>query len=320
MNKAENHLDPSLEVTTEEQPLHSGASAESGERKRNNPKQIAGKVIILIVLILYLFSLFFPLYTVLITSFTTTAELSSTTSFIWFPKNFTFVNYARVFTEDIWKDELGAPTLLVGFLNTMWMSLIPLIVGLIVSGLSAFAYTKIQFPGRERLFRFAFILSTIPLGAFGIISYTFYALLGWTGTPLPLIVPGLFGGMGTVFFLKMYYEGISDSIVEAARIDGLSTIGIFFKIMFPLAIPAFIAQFIFGFVGKYNAYLGPLLYLQDHKFFTLQLVLANTESLFPKQENVHCAAAILGMLPLIVIYAFSQKLFIEGVAVGGVKG
>ena len=290
------------------------------ERKKRQIKSLASKIVILVVLIVYLFTLFFPLYTVLITSFTTITELSSTTSFIWFPKVFSFSNYAKVFTEDIWREELGAPSLLIGFLNTMWMSLIPLVVGLVVSGFSAFAYTKIQFPGRERLFRFAFILSTIPLGAFGVISYTFYAMLQWTGTPLPLIIPGLFGSMGTVFFLKMYYEGISDSIVEAARIDGLSSIGIFFRIMFPLAIPAFVAQFIFGFVGKYNAYLGPLLYLQDHKYFTLQLVLANTETLFPKQENVHCAAAILGMLPLIIIYCFSQKLFIEGVAVGSVKG
>ena len=314
MNESENRLETPVQEETAPLP------AQESKRRHMNKKQLISKIIILAVLILYLFSLFFPLYTVLITSFTTTTELSSTTSFIWFPKAFSFGNYARVFTEDIWLQELGAPSLLIGFLNTMWMSLIPLIVGLIVSGLSAFAYTKIEFPGREKLFRFAFILSTIPLGAFGIISYTFYAILGWTGTPLPLIIPGLFGSMGTVFFLKMYYEGIADSIIEAARLDGLSTIGIFFRIMFPLAIPAFIAQFIFGFVGKYNAYLGPLLYLQDHKYFTLQLVLANTETLFPKQENVHCAAAILGMLPLIVIYCFSQKLFIEGVAVGSVKG
>lgn len=292
-------------------------------RKKREVKPLISKIVILAVLILYLFLLFFPLYIVLVTSFTSTEELTSTTSFVWFPQKFTFAPYGRIFTGDIYADVLGAPSLLIGFLNTMWMSLIPLLVGLAVSGLSAFAYTKIQFPGRERLFRFAFILSTVPLGAFGVISYTFYSMLNWTGTPLPLIIPGLFGGMGTVFFLKMYYEGIPDSIVEAARIDGLSSIGIFFRIMLPLAIPAFIAQFIFGFVGKYNAYLGPLLYLQSEtKFITLQLVLADATRIFPGvgQENVYCAAAVLGMLPLIIIYCFSQKLFIEGVAVGGVKG
>ena len=148
-------------------------------------------------------------------------------------------------------------------------------------------------------------------------------MIGWTGTVLPLIIPGLFGGMGTVFFLKMYYEGIPDSYIEAARIDGMSTLGAFFVSVQPLALPAFIAQFIFGFVGGYNNYLGPLLYLQgDPDYITLQLVLSQVTALFPGegQETVHCAAAVLGMIPLIVIYAFLQKYFIEGIAVGGVKG
>ena len=284
---------------------------------------ISSKAIVFCVLLLYAFALFFPLYIVLVTSVTSVEEITSTTSFIWWPKRFTLSAIGKIFTEDIYADMLGAPSLVIGLANTLWMTLIPLTVGLVVSGLSAFAYTKIAFPGRERLFRFAFILSLIPLGAFGIISYTFYSMIGWTGTPLPIIVPGMFGSMGTVFFLKMYYEGIPDSILEAARIDGLSTIGIFFRMVFPLAVPAFVAQFIFGFVSRYNSYLAPLLYLQgDPKYMTLQLFLAQVTKIFPGdgQESVHCAAAVLGMLPLIIIYCFSQKLFIEGIAVGGVKG
>lgn len=223
---------------------------------------------------MYALLLFFPLYIVLITSFTSVEEITSTTSFIWWPKNFTFSSYGNIFTGDIYAESLGAPTLLISFWNTMWMTLIPLIVGLVVSGLSAFAFAKIKFPGREKLFRFAFILSTVPLGALSVISYTFFSMLGWTGTPLPIIVPGLFGSMTTVFFLKMYYEGIPDSVIEAARIDGLSTIGTFVRIVFPLALPAFVAQFIFGFVGRYNNYLMPLLYLDgDMQYITLQLYL-----------------------------------------------
>ncbi len=295
--------------------------AKNKHQKRR--KNIVSKTTILTVLIVYALLLFFPLYIVLITSFTSVEEITSTTSFIWWPKNFTFSSYGNIFTGDIYAESLGAPTLLISFWNTMWMTLIPLIVGLVVSGLSAFAFAKIKFPGREKLFRFAFILSTVPLGALSVISYTFFSMLGWTGTPLPIIVPGLFGSMTTVFFLKMYYEGIPDSVIEAARIDGLSTIGTFVRIVFPLALPAFVAQFIFGFVGRYNNYLMPLLYLDgDMQYITLQLFLAQITDIFPGdgQESVHCAAAVLGMLPLIVIYVFLQKLFIEGIAVGSVKG
>ena len=92
--------------------------------------------------------------------------------------------------------------------------------------------------------------------------------------------------------------------------------------MLPLAKPAFFAQFIFGCVGGYNSYLAPMLYLQNQpKYVTLQLYLSEIRSLFPNagSENIYCAAAILGMLPLILIYCFLQKYFIEGIATGGVK-
>ena len=92
--------------------------------------------------------------------------------------------------------------------------------------------------------------------------------------------------------------------------------------MVPLAKPAFIAQFIFGFIGGYNNYMGPMLYLQDEpKFVTLQLYLSQIQGLFPNagSENIYCAAAILGMLPLVIIYCFMQKYFIEGVTAGSVK-
>ena len=121
----------------------------------------------------------------------------------------------------------------------------------------------------------------------------------------------------------MYYEGIPDSLVEAAKIDGMGKVGIFFKIIFPLSLPAFTAQFIFGFVGGYNNSLGPLLYLQgDPMSITLQLVLSDVTNIFhgDGMENIHCATAILGMLPLIILYCFLQKYFIDGIAVGGVKG
>ncbi len=281
-----------------------------------------GKIFVFAVLVFYTLFLFGPLLIVFLTSVTSTEQLTSTTSFVWLPK-VTFRPYGSVFSDDIAADYLGAPSLLIGFANTLWMTLLPLIVGLVVSGLSAYAYSKLKFPGQKKIFRIAFLLSMVPLGAFGVISYTFYSQIGWVGTPFPLIIPGMFGSMGTVFFFKMFYEGIPDSLIEAGKIDGLGIFGSFFLILFPLAVPAFIAQFIFGFVAGYNSYMGPLLYLEGvPELATLQLVLSDVRGTFPGlgKENIHCAAAILGMLPLILIYCFLQKFFIEGIAVGGVKG
>ena len=289
-----------------------------------NKKITVGKILVYAVLIFYTVFLFFPIITVLLTSFVPTEELATSTEFVWGSKNANLDAYISIFVNDSYQDIVGMPGLVLGFINTMWLTLIPLVVGLMMAGLSAFAFSKMDFPFKERLFKFSVIIRMIPLGAFGIISYVFYSNIGWTGDLgfLPLLVPGMFGGIGTMFFLRLFFDGIPDSLVEAARLDGAGFFETFFKVMFPLAKPAFISQFIFGFVGGYNSYLGPMLYLQNQpQFVTLQLYLSQIRSLFPNagSENIYSAAAILGMLPLIVIYCFMQKYFIEGITVGGVK-
>ena len=283
-----------------------------------------GKILVILALLLYTVFLFFPIITVLITSFTSTEELAGTTDFIWWPENFTFDAYKAIFEYDFYSDLTGMPGLVLGLVNTMWLTLIPLVIGLVVSGFSAYAFSKMDFPFKEQLFKFSVIIRSIPLGAFSVISYVFFSAIGWTGDKgfLPLLIPGMFGGLGTVFFLRLFFDGIPTSLIEAATLDGAGFFYCFTKIMFPLAKPAFIAQFIFGFVGSYNSYLAPQLYLQDQpQFVTLQLYLSQIRELFPGlgNENIHMAAAILGMLPLIIIYCCLQKYFIEGVSEGGVK-
>ena len=283
-----------------------------------------GKILVILALLLYAVFLFFPIITVLITSFTSSEELASTTDFVWWPENFTFDAYKAIFEYDTYSDLTGMPGLVLGFFNTMWLTLIPLVIGLVVSGFSAYAFSKMDFPFKEQLFRFSVIIRSIPLGAFSVISYVFFSAIGWTGDKgfMPLLIPGMFGGLGTVFFLRLFFDGIPSSLIEAATLDGAGFFYCFTKIMFPLAKPAFIAQFIFGFVGSYNSYLAPQLYLQDQpQFVTLQLYLSQIRELFPGlgNENIHMAAAILGMLPLIIIYCCLQKYFIEGVSEGGVK-
>ena len=283
-----------------------------------------GKILVILVLSVYAVLLFFPIITVLITSFTPTEELATAIDFIWWPENFTFDAYKAIFEYDYYADLTGMPGLVLGFFNTMWLTLIPLVVGLLVSGFSAYAFSKMNFPFKEQLFRFSVIIRSIPLGAFSVISYVFYSAIGWTGENgfLPLLIPGMLGSLGTVFFLRLFFDGIPTALIEAATLDGAGFFYCFTKIMFPLAKPAFIAQFIFGFVAGYNSYLAPQLYLQDQpQFVTLQLYLSHIRELFPGlgSENIHMAAAILGMLPLVIIYCCLQKYFIEGIAEGGVK-
>ena len=283
-----------------------------------------GRLLLLLVLIAYTVFLFFPIATIFLTSFVPSNELATSKEFIWWPENFTLDAYTTIFAYDTYIDLVGMPGLVLGFFNTMWLTLIPLLIGLVMAGFSAYAFSKMNFPFKEKLFKFSVIIRSVPLGAFGVISYIFYSVIGWTGElgMLPLLIPGMFGSIGTMFFLRLFFDGIPNSLIEAATLDGAGFFQCFFKIMFPLAKPAFIAQFIFGFVAGYNSYLGPMLYLQNQpQFVTLQLYLSEIRSLFPAagSENIYCAAALMGMLPLVIIYCLMQKYFIEGVSAGSVK-
>jgi multiple sugar transport system permease protein len=151
-------------------------------------------------------------------------------------------------------------------------------------------------------------------------SFIFYESIGWTNSFLPIVVPGLFGGATTIFFLKSYITSIPDEIIEAAKIDGLGPLSTYIRIIIPLSIPAYVAQFIFGFVGGYNNYQKPLLYLSgNEKLYTLQLSLNILQGYFSRFSNQLCAIAVIGLIPLLIVYIIFQRFFIEGIAVGGGK-
>lgn len=284
------------------------------------------RIVIYAILILYTIWILAPFVIILVTSFTSNAEYMDATNYIWWPKNFTFENYKRLFMDDPFAVD-GIPSLLRGFINTMWITLIPLFSGLFQSLLVAYCYWQYDFPGKKKLFMINATLMFIPVGSFSFVSYMFYQNIGWTEgikAFFPLFVPGLFASAGTVFFLRPYLDSINKEIVEAARIDGMNFWQIFFSIVVPLSKPALIAQFIFGFVGGYNNYSGALLYLLDQSetMWTLQLSMQQLISYLSVSQDdfgFQCATALMAMLPLIILYLFCQRFFIEGISFGGGK-
>ena len=286
-----------------------------------------GRLLVYAILIIYSLWLLMPFFVILVTSFTSNAEYAEATGYIWWPKNFSFEGYERLFSDDPYMIG-GIPSLLRGFFNTMWITLLPLFSSLFMSLLVAYCYSKYNFPCKNLLFMITVTLMFVPTGAFSFVSYMFYQNIGWTegyAAWLPMIVPGLFASAGTVFFLRPYLEGINKEIIEAAQIDGMGFWQIFFAIIIPLSKPALIAQFIFGFVGGYNNYSGALLYLNDQieSMWTLQLSLQKLIAYLSTSASgdyaFRCATALMAMLPLIVVYLFCQKFFIEGISFGGGK-
>ena len=278
------------------------------------------KIVSYVFLALFCVWVLLPFYVIVITSLTSITELMSSIRFIWFPKEgISFEGYNTVLFDDMLAVG-GMSSLLRGFLNTMWMTVPSLFVNLFVSGLAAYSYAKLNFKAKNTLYMITIATMMIPSAVMTMPSYLFYDAIGWSQGPLPIIIPTMFGSAGTVFFLKQFFSGIPTDLIDAGKIDGMGYFSMYIKIMLPLSVPAFLAQGILGFVGGYNNYLGPLLYLNGRvEMYTLQLSLSVLQGIYGSDQSVQCASAVIAILPLLVIYLVCQKFFIQGVAATGLK-
>lgn len=289
------------------------------ERRNRKTTGIIGKIVVFALLLIYAVCLMLPFYVLFVTSITPYQELMGSMSFIWWPEEVTWDAFIPfISTDNILADDIGIP-ILHGFFNTLWSTLLTTIISLFVSGLAAYSYSKIRFRGKEALFMFQLATMMIPMATMTVPSLIWYETLGWTHSWFPIIIPGLFGGATTIFFLRSYMASVPNETLEAAKIDGLGSFRIFLKIVLPQTIPAFIAQFIFAFVGGYNNYMGPLLYLSDNpQNYTLQLVVTELRTFYNQPGQV-CASCLIALIPLIIVYIIFQRFFIEGISVGGGK-
>ncbi|MCC3373572.1 carbohydrate ABC transporter permease [Cohnella sp. REN36] len=229
----------------------------------------------------------------------------------WIPETIIWDNYRLVLMES---------NLLNGFLNTLAVTLPPTFVGLFASALAAYAFGRMQFPGKNVLFLALLATMMIPGVVLMVPSFIIYKYLGWIDSWKPLIIPGMFGAAGTVFFLRQFFKTIPSELEDAAKIDGLTPLGIFLRIMVPLSKPALATQAIFGFLGGYNDYMGPLIYLNSPEKYTLQLVLATFQDNYNAEWTLIMAGSVIALIPTIILFFFAQKYFIEGIAMTGMKG
>lgn len=281
-----------------------------------NGTNIAKKIVMYIILVLFTLWILVPFYIVIVTSFKQWDEANST-NFTWWPTmGFSFEGYAQVFEKPIAN---AYTAILTGFLNTLWIIIPPTLLGLFTSALAAYAFAKLRFRGKNILFGILLATMMIPGMVTLVPAFTIYDLIGWRGTPLPLMIPGMFGAAACVFYLRQFFTGIPTETLEAAKLDGLGYVGIFFWIMVPLSKPALIAQGVLGFVGGYNDYFGPLLYLTSPPLQTLQIALATFVNQYNSNWPSIMAGTLVALLPTVIIYIVAQKYFIEGIASSGLK-
>ncbi len=205
--------------------------------------------------------------------------------------------------------------------NTLYICVISTVGTVVSASLVAYGFSRIQWPGRDTLFIITIATMMIPFPVTMVPLYGVFKAFGWIGSFKPLTIPAWFGGGAfNIFLLRQYFMTIPNSFADAARIDGSSEFGLYARIILPMAKPALMVVALFHFLFAWNDFLGPLLYLTDQDKFTLALGL----QVFQTQHagtpwNLLLAACTLVSLPIVVLFFFTQKTFVRGIAMTGLK-
>lgn len=289
--------------------ISAGNSNYSAERKFSL-KSVLGKVMVYILLILGGLAMAIPFLWMLSTSLKDEGSVFSIPP-QWIPSPVVWENYKLLFEK---------VNMVQGFTNTMMIIIPTIAIGLFVSALAGYGFAKQTFLGRDKLFTVLLGTIMIPGTVTMIPAFIMFKNFGWVDSWKPLMIPGMFGAPMVIFFLRQFFMTIPNELEEAARIDGMNPFGIFMKIMVPLAKPAIMTQAVLSFNGSYNDYLGPLIYLNSPEKWTLQLELASLSSYYSSEWTYIMAGSVLALLPTLLLFAFLQRYFIEGIALTGIKG
>ena len=253
----------------------------------------------------------FPFYWMLISSVKTLAEYRLSVPSFW-PKELVLYNYVEAFTTA----NLG--TL---FMNTMYVGLVSTILSLIITILTAFAFARLEFKGKDALFAALLGTMMIPGELFTITNYATVTQFGWINTYTVLIVPFLVS-VFYIYLLRQNFMQIPNELYLAAKVDGTSDLKYLWKVMVPLALPTLISITILKMMGAWNSYIWPRLVANDeaHRMITNGLRNAFTATSGDVNYPVQMAAVALVSAPLFLVFVFLRKYIMSGVSRSGIKG
>ncbi len=228
----------------------------------------------------------------------------------WMPENPRWRNYIDIWTKI---------PLLTFVLNTLKLTVIVTILQLLTSSFAAYAFAKLNFKNKNILFLAYIATIAVPWQVYMVPQFMMMRSFGLNDTHLAIICLQAFSAFG-VFMMRQFYQNIPDELCEAARIDGMSEYKIYAKIMLPLSKPALSTLVIFTFVGTWNDFLGPMIYLKTEAKKTLQIGLRMFISQYSSEYGLIMAASVISLIPVLIIFLSLQKYFVEGIASTGIKG
>lgn len=276
--------------------------------KKRRPRFSLSRVILMIFMILLALSFLSPAFWMV------NASLRPEERVMDFPPGFAlsdpqWQNYATVFAI--------IPTY---FLNSVKLAFLNVGGALVVSSLAGYAFARLTFVGRDALFGVVLITAVIPNVIYLLPQYILFQQIGWVDTLLPLWVPQSLTPVFATFLMRQAFMSLPLGLEEAARVDGASTFRIFLTIMLPLTKPALAAAATFSFLGSWNDLFGPLIFLTSPENQTLPLALAQFQGEFFTQIGPLMAASTVTILPVLIVFLFAQRYFIQGVAGSAFKG
>jgi len=228
----------------------------------------------------------------------------------WIPIQFYWKNYVLA-----WK----AVPFARFYINSIFVSICVTLGQVVTSAMAAYAFARLNFPGRDKLF-FAYLATMMVPGAVTMIPvFILLRMLGWIDTYKAVIFPGIFTAYGT-FLLRQFFLTLPKELEDAAKIDGCSYFGIFWKIILPLSKPALATLTTFTFMGSWLNFMWPLIVLNTHNKFTLPVGLAYFQSLHFTDWTQLMAGSLMMILPILIVFIFTQRYFVEGIKLTGIKG
>ncbi len=273
---------------------------------------LLGKILLYTLLALFAIQFAAPFAWMISTAFKPLNETMALPP-VWIPSEFKWENFSEAI------DSMGFFWRYAG--NTLYVALLSVIGSVLSSSLAAYGFSRIDWPHRDKVFYLCIATMMIPFPVIMVPTYTLFRELDWIGTFKTLYVPFFLGNAFNIFLLRQFFLGIPKSITEAARIDGCSEFRIFWQIILPLSKSALLVIALFTFMHSWNDFFAPFIFINDQENYTLALGLQAFQSRQGGTEwHYLMAASTLIILPLIVLFFFTQKTFIQGITATGAKG
>ncbi|MBQ9442725.1 MAG: carbohydrate ABC transporter permease [Lachnospiraceae bacterium] len=272
-------------------------------------KRKISNCVIYIVLILVSITMLVPFLWMFLTAFKTTAETMQIDPFVIIPSVWQVQNFGNV---------IKAMDFVRLYANTLGMVALRILFATVTATISGYAFARLQFVGKKVMFALVLLQMMIPVQIFIIPQYVMVSKLHWTNTIMGLVFPGMVSAFGT-FLMRQAFMQLPRDLEEAARLDGCNIPQTFFYIMAPLTRSAMIALGIFTAVFAYKDLMWPMIVCPDNRATTLASALAKMNGQYQQKYPELMMAALISCVPMIVIYIFFQKQFIEGIATSGGK-